>query len=70
MLETVEDLCTDSQSGSTANELICIRLYCYSGLPRINIGAEYMDKLRSIVKPHMIPFSMYKLSGKVRAESG
>ena len=34
--------------------------------PRIYISERSMPKLRAIVGPHMIPFSMYKLAGVVR----
>jgi hypothetical protein len=30
---------------------------------RIYVRTESMPKLRAIVGPHMIPFSMYKLTG-------
>lgn len=68
-------LCTDGFTVLEVVRLMNVLIYRYeincsliysAGLPRIYIRADNMDKLRSIVVPYMIPFSMYKLSGKVR----
>lgn len=72
-------LCTDGFTVVEVVRLMNVLIYRYeincsliysAVLPRIYIGrADNMDKLRSIVVPYMIPFSMYKLSGKVKGKS-
>ena len=36
-------------------------IHSFAGRPRLYIKADSMNKLRAIVKPHLIPFSVYKL---------
>jgi hypothetical protein len=36
-------------------------IYYCKGLPRIYIKASSLNKLRTIIIPHIIPFSLYKL---------
>lgn len=71
-------LCTDGFTVVEVVRLMNVLIYRYeincsliysAVLPRIYIRADNMDKLRSIVVPYMIPFSMYKLSGKVKGKS-
>lgn len=63
-------LCTDSYSIKDVVTLMNILMLKFNlkcnihynkGLPRIYIAAESMDNLRPIVKPYMLPFSLYKL---------
>lgn len=49
-------------------DLECSILNTVSG-PRIVIPGSSMPKLRSIVGPHMLPFSMYKLAGVARRDA-
>lgn len=43
-------------------DLNCSVHYCLlKGLPRIYIKASSLNKLRTIIIPHIIPFSLYKL---------
>jgi len=47
-------------------DLNCSIHYC-KGLPRIYIKASSLNKLRTIISPHIIPFSIYKLQkGKTK----
>lgn len=64
-------LCTDGFKYKDVSILINIliirygldcRMHIYSGKPRIYITAASMNNLRELVKPYIIPFSMYKLS--------
>jgi hypothetical protein len=68
-------LCTE---GFSQSEVVCLLniltirygLVCsirdtVSG-PRLYIAPKSMPLLRSIVTPHMVPFSMYKLAGQAR----
>jgi len=65
-------LCTDCFTVSEVIILMNILMIRYSlkctlqtakGLPRIYISRSSMAQLRSLVKPHMQPFSAYKLHG-------
>ena len=63
-------ICTDNFSYSDVLRLLNIlkirydlncSIHSYSGRPRLYIKADSMPKLRALVKPHLIPFSAYKL---------
>lgn len=63
-------ICTDSYTLKDVVRLINILQIRYGldcsihysrGLPRIYIKANSMDKLRNLINPHIISFSVYKL---------